>query len=342
MTMELQELKAEEYAAFFHDSSFFYATSHFNELNASKCDQVYYLCARSGKFRLGIIGGRVGDVFTSPFSAPFGGFVFSGDHLHLAYVDEAISLFIDWVRRQGMEQIRIVLPPSIYGEDVVTKVTNSLIRNGFNLNSVDLNYYFSLDLFGESYDKVMRHNARKNLKKALEHQLDFAQCTTEADKALAYDIIRKNRAARGYPLKMSMSNVMRTSGLVDSDFFLVRDLVGEPVAAAIVFHVTEKIVQVIYWGGLPEYNHLRSVNFLAFRLFDFYKRAGKAIVDVGPSTENSIPNYGLCDFKESLGCLVVPKMSFVRQLVLVILSFASEAAMFIENLFVDKLLIFPV
>jgi hypothetical protein len=337
--MEICEISFEDYSEFFHDSSVCYGTHEFNELNAAKCERIHYLCASNKKFKMGIVGGRKDGVFASPFSAPFCGFVFSGDHMHMNYVDEAISLFVDWVRNQGLSEIRIVLPPHIYDESAVSKVTSSLLRAGFIVDNVDLNYYYSLDVFDENLDSLMHYNARKHLKKALNLDLGFFQCQTEPEKELAYEIIRKNRAARGFPLKMSMDDVMNTSTVVKSDFFLVRDKFEVPVAAAVVFHVTERIVQVIYWGGLPEYNHLRSINYLAYRLFDFYRDAGKTIVDVGPSSEKSVPNYGLCDFKESLGCQVVSKMSFVQYLGVLCLGYMSQLSMLVDNLLLDMPLI---
>lgn len=342
MIMEFMEMSAEAYAGIFQDVSFVYGAHQFNLLNARKCEKVYYLCARSKKFRLGIVGGKLGSVFASPFSAPFGGFVFSGEHMHMAYVDEAISLFVDWVKCQGMDQIKIVMPPFIYQETVISKVTNSLLRNGFSIAHIDLNYYLSMDAFVGDYDRVMHHSARKNLKKALDHNLQFSRCQQREEKVLAYEIIRQNRAAKGYPLKMSMADVMNTADIIESDFFLVRNESGSPVASAIVFHVTDTIVQVIYWGNLPEYSHLRSVNFLAFRLFDFYKSAGKKMVDVGPSSEHSIPNYGLCDFKDSLGCEVGSKLSLIRYIPGFLFSVLCQGARFAETILFDNCLMLPV
>ena len=340
--MELIELSAEDYGGLFDDATSCYGTHEFNELNTEKCENLYYLCVRNKKFRMGVVGGRVDGVFASPFSAPFGGFVFTRDHMHLNCIDEAITMFVDWVRDHGFTKIKIVLPPLIYDETIVSKVTNSLFRAGFIIENVDLNYYLSLDIFDENYTSAIQYSARKNMKKAMSQNLLFIQCQKEDEKMLAYDIIRKNRAERGFPLKMSMVEVMTTSGIIKSDFFLVKDQNKVPVAAAIVFHVTDSIVQVIYWGGLPEYNHLRSINYLAFMLFDFYKVAGKKIVDIGPSSDKSVPNFGLCDFKESLGCQVVPKMSMVRYVGLLIFSHIHEAMTFIDNQLLDMSLILPI
>jgi lipid II:glycine glycyltransferase (peptidoglycan interpeptide bridge formation enzyme) len=69
-------------------------------------------------------------------------------------------------------------------------------------------------------------------------------------------------------------------------------------------------VQVIYWGDIPEFSKYKTMNFLSFNIFEHYKKSGLKIVDIGPSTENSIPNYGLCEFKESIGCSIAAKVTF--------------------------------
>lgn len=83
------------------------------------------------------------------------------------------------------------------------------------------------------------------------------------------------------------------------------------VAAAQVFHVAKDTAQVIYWGDLAAYSHLRTMNRLAAFMYDHFSRLGVRILDIGPSTEDGEPNYGLCSFKEDIGCEVCTKHVFV-------------------------------
>ena len=46
------------------------------------------------------------------------------------------------------------------------------------------------------------------------------------------------------------------------------------------------------------------MNFLSYNIFKHYKAIGVSIIDIGHSTEDSIPNQGLCEFKESIGCSI--------------------------------------
>ena len=55
-----------------------------------------------------------------------------------------------------------------------------------------------------------------------------------------------------------------------------------------------------------EYEKVKEKKY-TLRLMEVYD---VVILDIGPSTENGIPNYGLCEFKESIGCSVTMKYSF--------------------------------
>jgi hypothetical protein len=312
--MNIIEVTPDIYFDIIHDPYFAYAGKGFNDYNSKKYEKIYYLIFKDNKHRLGMIGGKVGDIFCSPFSAPFGGFVFFKDSVGLGYIDQAIDLFLDWAKKYGFLQVKITLPPMIYNEKFISKVINSLHRKKFYIEKVDLNYSFLLEGFDVSYLAKIQHSARKNLKKALSSNLTFHHCISLSDKYVAYEIIKINRDSKDYVLRMSVDDTLNTGNILGSDYFLIYDYKNEPIASAIVFHVTSEIVQVVYWGGLPGYNHLRAVNFMAYKIFEYYKNKKIRIVDIGPSTDSSIPNYGLCEFKENIGCNVTNKISLLKDL----------------------------
>jgi hypothetical protein len=76
--------------------------------------------------------------------------------------------------------------------------------------------------------------------------------------------------------------------------------------------VTPDIVQVIYWGDLPAYSEFKTMNYLSYNIFIYYKKLGVKYVDIGISTELSVPNHGLCEFKESIGCDLSLKFTFSK------------------------------
>jgi hypothetical protein len=312
--MEVVEVDHIEYAKVITTAYQIFGSSSFSYINKDKCESVHYLLFKEGKYRVGIVGGIRDGFFCSPFSSPFGGFVFLHDDIKINYIDGAIELLEHWAIAKGFIGLKITLPPGFYNESFNSKQINSLYRNNFVIEKVDLNYAYHLHKFSENYVETIWYNAKKNLKIALSNNFSFRLCEVENDKQAAYNVIQQNREARGFPLRMTWQQVQLSTSIIPSDFFLTENSQGIPVAAAIVFHVAKGIVQVIYWGDLPEYANQKTMNFLSYKVFEYYKQQNLQVVDIGPSTENSIPNYGLCEFKESIGCSIAPKFSFSKKI----------------------------
>ncbi len=310
--MEILEVSAGLYAEILPLPFNIFCSAAFNELNKDKCDNLYYLLFKDSKYRLGLIAGSRNNALYSPFSAPFGGFSFLSSDIRLQAIDEALDLLENWASEKKMNSINITLPPAVYNDSFISKQINCLFRKEYITNKVDLNYVFHLDDFDENYPNNAWYNARKNLKIALKSGLTFEKCIAVDEKELAYNIIHKNRDARGFPLRMTWQQVADTIKIIPADFFIINNDQQFPIAAAIVFHVSQADVQVIYWGDLSEFAKLKTMNFLSFKVFEYYKSVGKRMVDIGPSTENSLPNYGLCEFKESIGCKISQKLTFLK------------------------------
>lgn len=308
--MEIQEVTFDEFSQLFPSPYHIFGSGEFAKMNREKAEQVYCLVFKDPKYRLGLTGGLRRNGFFTPFSAPHGGFVYLKEDMKIQHLDEAIDLLIDWCKTKKMECISFTLPPDLYSPNFLAKQVNSLFRHGFYIKDMELNHSFNLDNFNENYLSFIWHNARKNLKKALNNNLTFRLCETTEELETAYEIIQINRRERGFPLNMTLSEVKKTIGLIPADVFLTLNEENAPIASAIVFHVAKDTVQVIYWGDLPQYNALKTMNFLTYRVFEYYKNQGIRIVDIGQSTVDSIPNHGLCDFKESIGCDVSEKRTY--------------------------------
>jgi hypothetical protein len=308
--MEILKVSAKEFENIIPHPYHVFGQGAFAELNRDKADSIYYLLFKDGKYRLGLTAGVRNNSLYSPFSAPFGGFVFLSDDVKIGYIDNAVRLLKEWANDKYLTSLNLTLPPSIYHESFIAKQSNALFRYGFEINNVDLNYAFNLDNFNENYISRIRKNARKNLKIAFSNYMFFKQCFSNEEKKLAYDIISLNRKLRGFPLRMSWIQVKKTIKLIPADFFLVINVDQLAISSAVAFHVSPGKVQITYWGDNPEFSNLKTMNFLAYKIFEFYKKHNFTIVDIGPSTENSVPNFGLCEFKESIGCDISAKLNF--------------------------------
>lgn len=311
--MEVVESSALEFDQMMGPAYHVFGSAAFAALNQDKAEAVYYLLFKDSKYRLGLtLGIREGQAL-SPFSAPFGGFVAIRDDIKIYQLEEALAALVAWAKAKAFKGLQVSLPPAMYKPSFIAKQVNVFFRAGFSLQKLDLNYAFPSALLGENYLELIWRNARKNLKVAQSKDLQFSLCQSPARQEAAFAVISQNRRERGFPLRMTWAQVQETIEVIEADFFICETAAGEAIAAAMVFHVAPAMVQVIYWGDLPQYAALKTMNFLSYALFQYYQKQGIAMIDIGPSTENSIPNHGLCEFKESIGCEIEPKYSFGQQ-----------------------------
>lgn len=311
--MEILEVTPEVFDATFPNPNHIFNSGAFSKLNESRFEKVYFLIFKDTKTRLGIILGLRDGIVSSPFSATFGGFEFVSEDIKLYQIDAALQSLFDWASGKKVIGIKIIPPPFFYKEDFLAKVTNCMYRAGFETQNMELNYHFQTVKLSETYEQDIWYNAKKNLKKANSFGLVFEKLNASEGK-LAYDIIAQNRSERGFPLRLTWEQLVNTNAVIPMDFFLVKTA-HDTIGSAIVYHIAPSIVRIIYWGDLPQFSEYKTMNFLSFQLFKYYKEQDIKMIDIGHSTVDSVPNNGLCEFKESIGCSISLLYEFDKKLV---------------------------
>ena len=305
--MLIKNLIPDEFSSTFQAAHIF-NTVAFAQLNSDKVERVHYLSFNDPKPCFGIVLGESNGMLRSPFSAPFGGFLENGTH-GLKRLEKAVDMLVDYAKERSLKLL-ITLPPLFYDETKISKWVSVMTRK-MQLSYINLNYHLDISRM-PYYRSVIDRSARNHLNQALRqkyclHKLNSAN---RDDVARVYNVIWCNHKERGFPLRMTFEQVWQTvSNVISADFFVLEHE-GADVAAAQIFHVADGIAQVVYWGDIRQYAKLRPMNYLAYSLLRYYYDQGVRVLDIGPSTENGMPNYGLCEFKENIGCSVTLKYSF--------------------------------
>lgn len=308
--MEIKEISKEEYCKIVINPFSKFETADFIELNKNKVDEVKYFIFNNGKNRFALTGGIKDYVLKFPFSATYGILSEITGNNSIEYYQEAITALIEHSKRNNYNKIVFNTPALCYGIEHISKIQNSLINNGFKILDYDLNFEYYLKNFDEDYLTKIKRNARKNYNNALKHELSFEKTD---DIKTVYEVIKINREFRGFPLRMTLDEVIKTSDIIPSDYFLVKNKEGISYASALIHHLKDNLVRIVYWGNTPESEEARPINFLSYNLFKYYKEQGIEIVDIGTSTVHGVPNVGLCDFKESIGCSCSPKINWILE-----------------------------
>ncbi len=308
--MEIREITKEEYSGFVQNPFSGFDTAEFFELNKHKVDEVKYFIFENNKKRFGLVAGIKDGVLKCPFSATFGIFSEIAHNNKIKHYYEAVCCLKNLALDNSLKKIIICTPPVFYNEPHITKFHNALICNGFHLLDYDINFQFELKV-NQDYDSILNTDARRNLKIAVKNNLKFEKTDNVSE---VYRIIKQNREEKGFPLWMSENDIIKTAGIIKSDYFLVSSEYGN-IAAAYVQYITRNIVNIVYWGNLQKFDRLYPMNFLAKNVYEYYNgQKNIEYLSIGTATLDSMPNFGLCDFKESIGCTCSPKLNFALDL----------------------------
>ena len=309
--MDILEVEKDEYTKYVKNPFSKFETADFIELNKYKADEVKYFLFDNGKKRFGFVCGIKNGELKAPFSATYGIFSEITENNRIEYYHDAVKKLVEYSQNKNLKTIYIGTPALSYAPSIITKFHNALINNGFTIESYDVNFEYYTKNFDENYLSNIQRNARKNYNTALRNELKFEK-TDNIEQV--YGIIKINREYRGFPLHMSFNDVINTSKIIPSDYFLVTDKQNKGLASALIHHLKDNTVRVVYWGNTPDSEELRPVNFLSYNIFKYYKENGISLIDIGTSTVEGMPNWGLCDFKESIGCNCSPKINWRKDL----------------------------
>jgi len=290
------ELSSQEYSNNFQTDPHPFVSKDFIELNRGKVDSILRISEEGNKPGIGLVAGLRDGMILSPFSAPFGGFHFRKEIMFSEEIDNAIESLKLYLEEHQLKGIEITLPPDIYHRTFNAKIVNAFLRKGFNQQLPEITNY--VDLL-EFKGKFSQRNSKEYYKQAIRNGLKFQQAFTDQEKELAYTTIYDNRKKFGRPIHMSFKDIVDTSALWQTDFFIVQNPEEEVVASAIMYRSHPDICYAVFWGDNEVGRPLRAMDFLAFHLWSFYKDEGFKYIDLGNSTEDGVPNQGLLRFKES-------------------------------------------
>ena len=166
------------------------------------------------KFDSGLVGSTAGvvvdDEFISGYSAPFGGPDFVRKAETIERVNAVIFDLVVAMQNQQWKSVRINAKPSSYSMSEVP-LQISLLNNGFSLEAWEISHSIHIERFAriEDYDAELRPTARKKLRHLEKEPFSFAEAVDDPDWFDCYQLLSKNRAAKGRKLKLSFDYILR-------------------------------------------------------------------------------------------------------------------------------------
>jgi len=249
-------------------------------------------------------------VFTSLRRGTFGGL--TQNHAVEPTVLEAFAGHVlDDLRSRGATSVDIRCAPLTHDPAPLSAFINLLLRRGAVVSGHELNFDMTIDDRAFA-DRIDYGNVKRIRKCAREGFV--ARTLAPSHHAPAYDLIRDNRARRGYPLTMSVEQMGEMAAAFPDRVHYFGAFCDEAAtqwaAAAICMAITPAILYVFYWGDAPDLGSYSPVAFLAAHIHDFAREHGFRLLDAGTASSNGKPNPGLVAFKRNLGFTESLKLSF--------------------------------
>lgn len=290
-----------------------FSSYSFFEIHKTEASSYFTLTNNSSNELVGICHFSSSDqsTFRSPFRGTFAGFELKKfDSQLLQFFIREVELFL---LKKGAKQIIVNSAPFIHNLPIQSHMFNSFLNDGYKIYSHEINhsiYLKEIDLVSS-----MQKSARKRYNKCMRDGFTFRQVTTKSEIQNVYNIIAVNRESKGYSISMSFDQIMRMQEAFPLNlYFFETSHHRELVASGICIKLSHEILYVFYWGDLPGYEQHSPIIFLASGIYEFARKNGFKILDIGTSTQNGIPNQGLIKFKENLGFMASLKLAYSKNL----------------------------
>lgn len=203
------------------------------------------------------------------------------------------------LRAKGAKSLEVLPAPQAHSATNFAQQVYLLRLFGFETIQCDLNQ--SLEIDSRSLSERMTYGNLKRLRKCNREGL-VARQLTHSDLPQVYETLSINRASKGNSMSMTLPQLqVMVDTLPENVILFGCSDGGQLAAAALCLRLTPSVLYVFYWGDRPDYASQSPVVAVADAIYHYGRERGYKILDVGTSTIDQKPNFGLLEFKRGLG-----------------------------------------
>lgn len=245
----------------------------------------------------------------SALKAPFGSIdVSSSISTHV--LDEYFDFILNWCLTYGLQAIKIRHYPHCYDQEGSVLIQNSLFNKGFEIINTDVGQYINILPDTPAFSR----SARIKMNKCKRAGFMF-KVLEKSHLKEAYFLLKACKDRKSYPTNIGLEDLEK-SFLKFPDRYLIFGVMDNRIliSASICVVINNSILYDFSHGHLWEYRKFSPVVLLVDGILHYCFKEDYKILDLGLSTDNSIINTGLYDFKSRLGALPSLKLSYSKYL----------------------------
>ena len=216
--------------------------------------------------------------------------------------------------------IKITSYPFSYAQEQAHTLTQVLLQQNFIIKNSEITHF--LDITKQSFSENISPAAQRRLKKCQKNEnLIFekyilADDLDEKRKQLniCYNIFVENRQRKKYPVSIDFESLFRLFCEFPDEhtIFVVKDL-DTIISFSVAIRINKSILYHFIPADVVGYEAFSPMIFLLNGMYEYCQKEKIKILDLGISTDNGMPNYGLIRFKKSLGAKSSLKLTFEKE-----------------------------
>ena len=239
-------------------------------------------------------------VFSSYPGASHGGIII-GPKFTTAEALELIPLVIQHCRSSNYRAMEMKMVPRIYHHWPSDEIDFALRYHGFSLGTSELATALPLQEIANA-SETLAQSSQRNIRKAQRLGVTVEEST---DYAAFWSILSHNLQQRHHsqPTHTLPEMLDLTNRYPESIKLFASFREAEMVSGVVVFLLNKRVINCFYIASNNQYQQLRSLELVFYKLIDWGMQQGYAYLDWGISTENKGRkiNHGLFKFKEKFG-----------------------------------------
>jgi hypothetical protein len=239
-----------------------------------------------------------GNSALSPFQAPFAS-VCLKEYISSEVLSKFIHLMSNQLSQLGYSRIYLKHYPDFYSGYSSAKLLTALCFDGFLIKQADINHYLKISQL--PFESIIHPMQRRRIKKCIRNHYQF-KSNPNNDLDLVFRKIQDFRMQKNIPVNISYDSLNLLFARFPERYHLYSVLDGDRIiAATCAVSVNKKVLYNFLPASDAEYSSTSPMVYLIKNVYEIGRRNRYRFLDLGVSSINHQPQFGLIAFKEHLG-----------------------------------------
>lgn len=250
-------------------------------------------------------------VAKSIIQSPFGGIEFS-NKLSRKTLFQFIEFFSARLKAMDCESIVVVNPPLAYNFAHQSIIDTFMFNAGFSVLTAEVGSVITVS--ERSFEEILHPRKKRKLAQSSEETLRFTMLEADALDEV-YNFIECHRKEKAYRLSVSLEH-LRTSVERLGDAYTLFGVYHNSnlVAASVAVRVSKGVLYHFISEHIRKIGEMRPALILMRGIYRYCREHGIALLDLGTSATEGMPNFKLIKFKSELGGVSTTKLTLAKKL----------------------------